>query len=105
MKVVELKLPLYREGNMCDSTACDPDFKGNHTYKILWVRKNGELLAECTGCGIRWQGIYKKHWLPERVGLALMNHYPALQMKRSLDGGYIYASGTHSAENLNKRES
>jgi hypothetical protein len=86
---MNFKLPLY--GN--DSTACDPDFKGDHTYRILWIHKSSEFLAECTGCGAQWNGKYKESWMPNEIGLALMEQYPDIQLKKckTLGTGWVYS--------------
>jgi|GEM_PF-6504535 len=88
------KLPLFRKGNKCDSAACDPGFKGDHTYKILWVRKNSEFLAECTGCGLQWRGKYREHHMATEVGKALMEQRPEIRLKRCRTlGGYVFEKG------------
>ena len=87
-----MKLPLYRDGNGCNSEACDPDFIDDHTYLIIkGVKKGTEIVAECTGCGIHWEGNYKKHWLPNNVALALMETRPKIKLKKSDSGeGYNF---------------
>ena len=62
-----LKLPLF----LHEPHMCDPDFDDNHSYVIKKVQKDGGIVAECTGCGIEWQGNFKKHWIPRSVAKVL----------------------------------
>ncbi len=86
-KLVNLKLPLF----LHKPHLCDPLFKGDHTYRIMKITLNGDVLSECTGCGINWNGNYKKHWVPKAVGLALMQVRSDIVLKMSrLGDGYVY---------------
>ncbi|MEK6553542.1 MAG: hypothetical protein AABZ54_08860 [Bacteroidota bacterium] len=86
-KLINLKLPLF----LHKPHLCDPLFKGSHTYKIRKISLKGAVFAECSGCGIAWNGNYKIYWIPKAVGLALMQARSDIVLKLSRIGdGYVY---------------
>lgn len=85
MKNQNYKLPLYTH---CPHL-CDPGFIDDHTMEIKSISKTGEVLCECTGCGLEYQGNYKKHWMPLSVGRALISRLPGIILKKTL-GGFVY---------------
>lgn len=86
-KLINLKLPLF----LHKPHLCDPSFKGSHTYRINRVTLTGDVVAECSGCGIAWNGNYKIHWIPKAVGLSLMQARSDIVLKLSrLGDGYVF---------------
>ena len=84
---IHLKLPLLvHQLHMCDIV-----FKDIYTFRIKNISLEGDVYAECTGCGISWEGNYKMHWIPKKVGLALMQLRPDIKLKLFRIGcGYIF---------------